>query len=473
MNAIRWGAIILRVAVIPGVACLLAFLTGLACQLFGDRAPDSIGKVCFPLSQPEDVIVDEQGRIYVALTFYGRVQVYNRDGAFLYGFFAKAWGGPLRLHFDADGRLNVVSKYGHLHVYDDAGRLLATKDDVEGRLYKQLVHERPRGFRDSNGSSYMIHGAFLNPRVLRRDKHGNITLRIRTPTVMWPLIGPFPCWLMLGAFAVCGMVRDCSRFWKQNHRQVGRCADLFPGGRIRRRDVLLWHPSRRCDVLLSDRGVCWAPTVWEPYTCIAYPDLSFRIEYTGLFKSKKVLYLQSVSEPELSIQFSPYNCDEWVSHIEHFRSLSDCANASAADGESSGSVALDTGKHNVALAGPTRKRKRDLKSFRPKTEGRDRERGAAIGVSVFIMACCLFSFLLTWIMFPGGPWIAKLIVQEIVFGVFFVAFFTFLWGAFQFRWTEASIQWAVKRLSHLAVALLILAAFFVPLALIAAMRAMK
>jgi hypothetical protein len=288
--------------------CILAFVAGPATTLLGFFVPHCGSMVCFPLSNPEDVIADEQGRIYVTLGFYSRVQVYDHNGRFLHGFFTDTGGGSFRLQIDSDGLLNVVTARGdRLHVYDECGNLCSSKR-IEGDTYTQLSRAHSGGFVDNAGNRYGVKNRLLNPQILRLDRHRNVTLRIRTPIVLWPLIGPIPCWLVVLIIALVGAVL---RYWKENHRSVEGCVGLFPGGTIRRRDVLLRHYSIKRDIILTDLGVCWAPNVWEPYACIPHPDLVIRVERRGVFKFKQTLILQSLSQPTLSIRFSPRKFEKW------------------------------------------------------------------------------------------------------------------------------------------------------------------
>jgi hypothetical protein len=320
MDAINWPKIVDRSTIPIVILCLLAFGVGILCQILGPQNPHVGRTVCLPLGIPEDVVADEKGRIYVVLTFYQRVQVYDPDGTFLFGFFTQTQGGSARLRIDADGRLNVVTTRGkRVHVYDESGNLLSSKEAADNQLYRQLARDHVRGTGDVHGNRYVIREPLWNPQIVRYDNQGSATLRIATPAVLWMLIGPFPCWLV--GVAVGGGV-TLVRYWKANHRQVASGEELFPGGRIRRRYVLLrfylpYRPYRsKFDVILTDRAVCWAPTVWDPYLCIAYPDLQFRVERCGLLKLKRRLHLQSRRDPALSIRFTPIHFDKWVAQLK-------------------------------------------------------------------------------------------------------------------------------------------------------------
>jgi hypothetical protein len=267
--------------------------------------------ICFPLGRPRNVVADEQGRIYVALQPYARVQVYNKNGSFLFGFFTRAGAGAFFVRIDPDGRLNVATaRSDRLHVYDRNGKLLSTKI-TNGKIYDQLANKRVNGFVDEAGNRYLVRGPLFSPSVYRLDPHGNVTLRIKNLIVLFPLTSS---WLTL---AFGASVFLSLKNWKANRRTVAGCEDMFPCGRIRRRDVLLrYHDSYR-DVILTSRGVCWARNVWNPYDGIGYSDLRVSLlKRRTLFIFKREIHIQSKSDPTISIRFSPKNAQQWLSQIE-------------------------------------------------------------------------------------------------------------------------------------------------------------
>lgn len=174
---------------------IAAFVTGIVCTLLGPSFPLLGSNICFPLSCPGDVTTDESGRVYVGLEFYGRVQVYDSNGEYLYGFFVDT-AGKFRLRVEPDGSLTIAIARGHsILVYDTKGHLLSSQQNAK-RAYDEFVNTQPLVHVDTRGRRYLIR-EFLNPEIVREDASGNISLCIRTPLWLWPLLGPVPCFLIL------------------------------------------------------------------------------------------------------------------------------------------------------------------------------------------------------------------------------------------------------------------------------------
>ncbi len=58
-----------------------------------DGDGDFYSKTNFPMKELQNVIVDAHDRVFVGVSGFGRVQVYDTTGRFLYGFFAISSGG--------------------------------------------------------------------------------------------------------------------------------------------------------------------------------------------------------------------------------------------------------------------------------------------------------------------------------------------------------------------------------------------
>ena len=172
-----------------------AFLLGFACSMLGPSSPRFGSSICLPLSLPEDVGTDESERIYVGLQFYSRIQVYDSNGEFIYGFFAKTDGGRFRMRVERDGSLTIASARTHsIHVYDNTGQLLSSKQNAK-ETYDQFVSQQPLVNVDSRGRHYLIRGSVMNPEIVREDRNGHISLRIKTPLWFRPFLGPIPCFI--------------------------------------------------------------------------------------------------------------------------------------------------------------------------------------------------------------------------------------------------------------------------------------
>lgn len=188
------------------VWCILSLVTGIFAtvaasvyrQYIGPRNPSAAASVEFPLSEVADVVADQNGKIIVVLSVYGRLQVYDVSGRFLYGRYVPV-GGAFRLFFDQQGRLNVVSaRSNKILTYDAQGRIVKREKDLKGKIFQKQT-ERTLTFTDSKGNHYSVRHPHWNPEIIRKDKTGRQTLSISTPWYLKPLIGNFYSWMMVMA----------------------------------------------------------------------------------------------------------------------------------------------------------------------------------------------------------------------------------------------------------------------------------
>ncbi len=151
-----------------------------------------------PLGELEGIAVDSKGRVYCGASFYGRVQVYDREGRFLRGWSADASGGAFRIKVDEDDRVHVATARGGLHwIWDREGRLIHKAEDPS-----QFEAFPASATTDRSGNRYEIRGRSLFPRVVRTDAEGRQCVMIATPWYLWIIQGPFPAWI----FFFLGMI---------------------------------------------------------------------------------------------------------------------------------------------------------------------------------------------------------------------------------------------------------------------------
>lgn len=188
---------------------VLAFLFGFVLA-FADPAPPGVMRnICLPLGDPGGVVTSLDGDVFVASQFYSRIQVYDSQGRFQYGFFVGSHGSPMRLEIDNVGVLTVLPRQSRwiLH-YDRNGALLNKLP--KKKFFQKRWREAGNPFLDSHGCRYFIASKLWNPRVIREEPTGRRRTLIQTPLLLLPFEGPLPCW----ALAVCSgllhfLVRKC------------------------------------------------------------------------------------------------------------------------------------------------------------------------------------------------------------------------------------------------------------------------
>ncbi len=153
----------------------------------------------FPLA-PTGIVVDYQENIYVALGFYGMVQVYNKNGRFKTSFrIPNTKGGAFRMRLQADGNLSVaVQKTNTIYQFNTDGELI---EIIENQI---LQYEKfPKNqvvFWDAT-TKYNISSAIFYPEILR-EKNGISEPVVVIPDHLKPFKGAFPAWL----FWVLGVI---------------------------------------------------------------------------------------------------------------------------------------------------------------------------------------------------------------------------------------------------------------------------
>jgi hypothetical protein len=156
--------------------------------------------VRFPRISRKGIAVDSKGRIYCAVFFYQRLQVYDRDGRFISGWFAfvPKEVSDLRLITDEHDHIHIISS-GSRDVYDSNGLLISTKrgEDVAG--IEESFDTSSSQTQDREGNVYRIETgltSYLFPKITKITPAGLQTTIIQDPWELWALAGPIHTWLL-------------------------------------------------------------------------------------------------------------------------------------------------------------------------------------------------------------------------------------------------------------------------------------
>ena len=129
--------------------CFMNFLVMIACKAFAGGEKQLVSSVVrFPLADSGSVVVDSENRIYCWTRRYQRLQVYDKNGQFLRGWFldSASTGGPAML-VDPNNVLHV-EQFGDKYItFDSNGNLLdrGSKSWPEhDRLYMHEDSEKNR-----------------------------------------------------------------------------------------------------------------------------------------------------------------------------------------------------------------------------------------------------------------------------------------------------------------------------------------
>lgn len=141
-----------------------------------------------PLGGLEGVIIDNSGRIYCVSNFYGRVQVYDANGRFMYGLKV---GTVQDIYFDKDQNLMVQTKGNILNVFNQQGIIISQSENEAE--YGDLASKRINF--DEFGNQYKIKSPVLFPHITQITPGGKERIIVANSFWEWLLAGPLPAWL--------------------------------------------------------------------------------------------------------------------------------------------------------------------------------------------------------------------------------------------------------------------------------------
>ena len=140
-----------------------------------------LAAVEFPLSDPRDVAVDSQGRIYVAEGMYSRVQRYSPEGQFQLGWFVPT-AGVFSLKTREGDRVQVATaRANKVLTYSADGYL------ITGLYWQDTDHYLEFANEQTTTGGYVVRRGLL-PHI---DAPDGQTI-IATPAPKRVISGPFP-----------------------------------------------------------------------------------------------------------------------------------------------------------------------------------------------------------------------------------------------------------------------------------------
>ena len=159
--------------------------------------------VRFPLSIVKGACIDSSGRIYCLTDFYKRIQVYDRNGHFLRGWFVPFDKVDPGIDIDRESRIIAYNvSLGKRLTYTLQGKPLAKNDmsEEDKKTLGELDH-RPY-LKSLDGGTYLLDGNV----IYRIDpKSGVRSVVLADPWYLSWTKGPLPAWLYL-LLSIVGLV---------------------------------------------------------------------------------------------------------------------------------------------------------------------------------------------------------------------------------------------------------------------------
>lgn len=188
-----------------GFAFSLYLVSGFAMCLFGPGDPLFLQDFCFPLSTVEDVAVDRDGQVYVALAYYGRIQIYDKSGKFIRGIFVDAHGGAFCLNFDKEGHIEITTAKGQKEITMDRNGKILKIADVSSLNLRLCFERAENGWEAHDGQKYFLHDGYFSPSIIKSNGAVEHTL-IDTPFFLVPFVAPIPAFLCSLFFITIGSI---------------------------------------------------------------------------------------------------------------------------------------------------------------------------------------------------------------------------------------------------------------------------
>jgi hypothetical protein len=173
------------------------FLFGLLCW-FGSiflHVSMPSPKCLFPLSVPEQIVVNSKGDIYCVSRFYNRLQVFNSKGEFLRGWFINLPAGKFDISVDTKGDIYLFAKNNRKgYKYSNNGKHLEEISNPYSAGSPNLSQFTKT--ENSFGEVYSIQNQFLFPEIIKTSSSGHKTLLYRQPFGLWLVTMPIPGFIL-------------------------------------------------------------------------------------------------------------------------------------------------------------------------------------------------------------------------------------------------------------------------------------
>jgi hypothetical protein len=150
-----------------------------------------------PLGNTEDIVVSRDGRIFLGLQFYGKIQSYDAKGKFLKNWDVDNSAGAFRLDICDDTLLVATARGDLLIKYNVEGKII----DKQSIRNIYLKHRESNPYVDSfNNLTYKLnHGLLASVTKIENGKSEKI---ISMPFFLMIFKGPMPAFL----FAAIGVI---------------------------------------------------------------------------------------------------------------------------------------------------------------------------------------------------------------------------------------------------------------------------
>lgn len=193
-----------------------------------------------PLGNLKGLAVDSEGNIYCVAQSYGRIQVYDNKGKFLYGIQINFRYGAFWIRINSDDQLEVTtSRSKKRYIFNKNGSLLNEISRFSNYLDGFDKKSESYCYDKKRDITYQIRPILLMPflgsHVVKKDAFGKETIIIGTPFIKWLFMCPFPAYVFIGFSVVISFVFD-KKYQEYTIKVIN--GELVP-------EKYKWHPKKR------------------------------------------------------------------------------------------------------------------------------------------------------------------------------------------------------------------------------------
>jgi len=184
-----------KILLVVGLIFILFGATGFFSAFFSalDMLRWIPGNIELPLAGLAGIDVNGEGYLFTASEIYCRIQVYNRDGDFVRGWFLNNTGSiDLKIRINDNNKVEVASLRGSkIDVFDENGKLIKTSkyDEDDTDFFDSFEQKGTHLFEKSTMRHYDVEG-WVFPGIIQTGPEGEKKIG-KNAVYLFPFQGPF------------------------------------------------------------------------------------------------------------------------------------------------------------------------------------------------------------------------------------------------------------------------------------------
>jgi len=167
-------------------------------------------QIRFPIGELTSFAVDKEGRIFCYAGSLCRLQIFNKHGGLMRGWFVYTAFSTGKLYTDPNDYVHVVSSLDDHFIFDLGGNKLRESKKEEG-IYDRTYKMETSGVlhHDNKGNTYKVRRGILRTQILKVNPMGEESVVVTDPFYFFPFRGGvsaalfflFPLFILIGIMA--------------------------------------------------------------------------------------------------------------------------------------------------------------------------------------------------------------------------------------------------------------------------------